>query len=366
MGAAWRSRMHRRSRRANTTALDPPRWADLDDAWQAIDWSQHIRKAVVRNRHVRYTDLGSGPTVLLIHGQGGSWEWWLRVLPTMAAKTRIIALDLAGFGESEPILGGDVFDEHVATAIDLLDQLGVTKATIVGHSMGGLVSLQIACLHPDRVSGLALVNGGGVAISPRRLALIVAGLRAFNAVIRKRRVADAVARNSALRTALHAAAVADRRSVSTALALEIVPHMGAPGFVASLEAAAAAVYRVSADNVASPSLVIWGTRDRILPLWAGRRLATEIPDASFVTLEGVGHCPMIETPEVLSRLITDFAHDPLNGRPTTEATDGPVPDASKSLRHRRWRSRRFRRGKGTDAAAEVGRLHLNSGGLRSP
>ena len=56
---------------------------------------------------------------MLVHGQGGAWQWWLRVIPAVARHTRVIALDLAGFGASQPVAAGDVFEEQVATVIGL-------------------------------------------------------------------------------------------------------------------------------------------------------------------------------------------------------------------------------------------------------
>jgi pimeloyl-ACP methyl ester carboxylesterase len=87
---------------------------DHDRGWQSINWSGHTHDAIIRGRRIRYAEMGSGPAVILIHGQGGSWQWWLRVIPEVARHGRIIAVDLAGFGDSEPIAADDdVFFEHV-------------------------------------------------------------------------------------------------------------------------------------------------------------------------------------------------------------------------------------------------------------
>jgi pimeloyl-ACP methyl ester carboxylesterase len=295
--------------------------ADPDGDWQAIDWPTHTYELILRGRRVRYVDIGRGPAVVLVHGQGGSWRWWLRVMPAMAVDARVIALDLAGFGESDPVVDGDVFDEQVKTVVGLLDHLGFARAIVVGHSMGGLVSLRVACDHPDRLRGLALVDAGGGNIGPRRLALIVVAFRIFNVLFARRWVAHLITRNRWLRAALLALAVADPRSVSTALAVEIIPRMASPGFTSSLEAAAKAVRQMTPEDVSCPSLVVWGARDRILPVSSGRKLALRIPDARFVPLNGVGHCPMVEAPDRLSRLLSDFVRH--REQPITGATDLP-------------------------------------------
>jgi pimeloyl-ACP methyl ester carboxylesterase len=283
---------------------------DPDAGWKAVDWSVHTHQATVRGRRINYADIGSGPVAVLVHGQGGSWQWWLRVLPTVSAHRRVIAVDLPGFGGSDPIGAGDVFSEHVATIIGLLDHLGLADAIIAGHSMGGLVALQVACDHPDRVAGLMLIDAGGANISAARLALIVTGLRAFRRIFAIPWVPRVVARKRHLRSALMALAIHDPGTLSASLAMEILPRMATPGFVQSLHAAAIAVNRVTPQAVTCPSLILWGVRDRILPVSTGHVLASKIPDARFVPLENVGHCVMVEAADQFSQLLIDFTQDP--------------------------------------------------------
>ena len=146
-----RSSKHRRLwlRRRRRASTDIAQWERADREWAGIDWTPYTHDAAVHGRRVRYVDVGTGRPVVLVHGQGGSWQWWLRILPAVARNARVIALDLAGFGASEPVAAGDVFEEQVATVIGLLDELRLARATIVGHSMGGLVSLKVACGHPS-------------------------------------------------------------------------------------------------------------------------------------------------------------------------------------------------------------------------
>ena len=288
------------------TRLRPNLSEDLDAGWKAVDWSVHTHQARVRGRRISYTDIGNGRPVILIHGQGGSWQWWMRIMPIVSAHRRVIAVDLPGFGGSDPIATGDVFTEHVATIIGLLDHLGLADAIIAGHSMGGLVALQVACDHPDRVARLMLIDAGGANISAKRLALIVTGLRAFSRIFAIPWVPRVVARRRSLRTALMALALHHPGALSTSLAMEILPRMAAPGFVQSLSAAAIAVNQVTPQAVTCPSLIVWGSRDRILPVSTGYVLASKIPDARFVPLDNVGHCVMVEAAEQFSQLLIDF------------------------------------------------------------
>lgn len=322
-----------RRRSLQSTDLRP----DPDRGWKSVNWSMYTHDAIIRGRRIHYADMGSGPAALLIHGQGASWQWWLRILPTVATHGRVIAVDLAGFGESDPIAAGDdVFFEHVATIVSLLDHLGLARAVVVGHSMGGLIALQLACDHPERVSGLMLTDAGGANISPDRLRWILAGLRLGHAIFSVPWVPRVVANTRWLRTVLFAPGIHNRQSLSEHLAVEILPRMAAPGFVQSLEAGAALLNHVRPEDVACPSLVVWGARDRILPLSTGHSLISKIPDARLVVLEGVGHCPMLEAPDRFSQLLADFTCDPVTGRPVSEEP----PTLNRVHRRRRWWCRR--------------------------
>lgn len=299
-----------RSAKRRGTGASAGQWERADRDWAEIDWTPHVRGAVVRGRHVRYVDVGRGRPVVLVHGQGGAWQWWLRVIPALASQVRVIALDLAGFGESEPVAAGDVFAEQVATVVGLLDELRLARATIVGHSMGGLVSLKVACEHPGRVEGLMLIDSGSNIISPARLRAILLGFRVFDLVFSVSAVPRAIARRRCLRRAFFALAVADRRCITRSLANELVPRMAAPGFIAGMEAAGKAVAEATPEAVRGPALVLWGREDRIVPLSSGRALTNAIPHARLVVLDQVAHCAMLEKPTETAALIADFARNP--------------------------------------------------------
>jgi pimeloyl-ACP methyl ester carboxylesterase len=315
----WRV-MLRGRRWANT---DTAQWERADSQWAEIDWAPYIRGASVRGRYVRYVDVGTGRPVVLVHGQGGAWQWWLRVIPALACHTRVIALDLAGFGASEPVATGDVFEEQVATVIGVLDELRLARATIVGHSMGGLVSLKVACDHARRVDGLMLIDSGSNTIGPARLRAILLGFRVFDWVFGFSAVPRAIARWRYLRAVFFALAVAQPRCITRSLANELVPRMAAPGFIAGMVAAGKAVAEATPEAVRSPALVLWGRGDRIVPLSSGRELAEAIPHARLVVLDDVAHCAMIEKPAETAALIVDFARNPRADRAATDyAMDG--------------------------------------------
>lgn len=243
-------------------------------------------------------------------------------MPAVARHARVIALDLAGFGASDPVVTGDVFEEQVATVVGLLDELRLARATIVGHSMGGLVSLKVACDHPGRVDGLMLIDSGSDAIGPVRLRAILLGFRIFDRVFRFAFVPREIARWRYLRAVFFALAVTQPRCITRSLANELVPRMAAPGFIAGMQAAGKAVAHATPEAVRGPALVLWGRDDRIVPLSSGRQLAAAIPHGRLVVLDDVAHCAMLEKPDETATLIVNFTRNPMADQAAADsATD---------------------------------------------
>ena len=121
------------------------------------------QKAEVAGQLLRWFELGEGGTPLvLVHGFGGDLNNWLFNHPALAAERRVIALDLPGHGESAKALQRGDLDELAETVLALLDHLGITKAHLAGHSMGGAVCLNIARMAPQRVASLSLIASVGL------------------------------------------------------------------------------------------------------------------------------------------------------------------------------------------------------------
>jgi pimeloyl-ACP methyl ester carboxylesterase len=118
----------------------------------------HARRTYARRGlPVVSEDLGAGPPLILLHGLAGSARWWSRNLPSLSRFFRVIAIDLPGFGASHRghwLDLDEVADQLVAT----MGQLGIDRASVIGHSMGGLIAGGLAADHPERVDRLILVD----------------------------------------------------------------------------------------------------------------------------------------------------------------------------------------------------------------
>jgi len=249
---------------------------------------------------------GGGVPVLLLHGLAGRAAVWDDVLARIAPDRRAIAIDLAGHGDSDaapPGPGG--IAAQAAIAAGVLDALGVARAVWIGNSLGGHVALHAALELRDRVAGLVLVNATGA--HPRaELAAFLRDLAGFRAR------AGAAEHHSLLDASLplmfhDPASPASRRFLERARA-----EAGSDGAARRVRAALHAIIASRdatlaerLDEVAVPTLVVWGERDRLLDPGNRDRLAT-IPGAETVDLAATGHMPHVETPAAFVAAIAPF------------------------------------------------------------
>jgi pimeloyl-ACP methyl ester carboxylesterase len=260
----------------------------------------------VLERRLNYVDYGSGTPLVLVHGLGGCWQWWLENIPTLGREHRVIALDLPGFGASATLPPPGEMRAHAQTVHALLDALGIDRAAICAHSMGGLVALRLAADHPAGLHRLVLACAGGIRLSAVQLALLNHSFVAFNAFFAQPGVAGAFARRARLRRLLFARTVVHPDAVSPALAAQIVPQLSAPGFLGAVRAGIRVANDVDVSGISVPTLALWGRRDPILPVAQAEDLVRRMPDARLVVLEDAAHCPMFEQPAAFNTALLAF------------------------------------------------------------
>lgn len=288
-----------RGRRA-TPSVDP--FGRRSD-WGAVPWEQHVRDFEHAGGRLRYCDFGDGPPLVLLHGMACCWQWWLEVLPTLGRQHRVIAVDLPGFGDSDPLPAPAEIPQHARVVADLLDHLGLDAATVTGHSMGGLVAIALADEAPDLVSRLVLVGSGGVPMSERRLTVVLTLLRASHALFTLRPVLALLARSHTARSILLGGAMQDPAAMSDELAALVAPRLDAPAFADSIRASAAAVRASRPESIRTPTSLIWGELDPLAPLHTAEEMLRRLPDGRLEVLAGVGHSPMVEAPKAFAALL---------------------------------------------------------------
>jgi pimeloyl-ACP methyl ester carboxylesterase len=269
---------------------------------------------------------GEGPVLLLVHGLGGSHLNWLSVAPKLAEHHRVYALDLPGFGRS-PLAGRP---STIAANIDLLTRvmarLSDAPISLMGNSMGGLLSLGIAAIHPNLVRSLVLVDPAvptpGPAVRPQLNRISRTFLAAaFMPQWGVRRVSRAVAAlgpeslvYETLRLCSADPSRIEQAVVDAHIALE-AERLAQPGWQESFYAATRSLVRVLAlkrqvfrwvQSVVAPTLLVQGDHDRLVGVDSARYVASLRPDWEYHEFTGVGHVPMLEVPGEFLEVTVDW------------------------------------------------------------
>ncbi len=261
----------------------------------------------LENQWVHFERVGSGPTLVLIHGFGGSTFSWREVQPALAADFDVVAIDLSGFGYTERPKSDASYtvEAQAGLVLRLLDALGVPEADVAGHSYGAGLALHLAQTHPDRVRTLILVDGGPNEGVPANVATIPAFLRPLFACLLERFFLTPDAIRGFLVSYLHRDEI-----VTDAVVEGYLARLRVEGLADTLNGLFESMNRrrpaIDLAVIGQPTLVIWGTHDSVFPISAGRRLAERIPGAAFVEFESSGHLPMEEEPERFVEVVRDF------------------------------------------------------------
>ncbi len=243
----------------------------------------------VRVRHTRPPDPADAPPVLVLHGWGASIDAVRSIVDGLAGKLEVVAVDLPGFGESaEPPEAWDV-GAYARFVLELCDELGLERFSLVGHSFGARIGIVIGATEPERIARMVLTGAAG--LKPRRkpsyygkVAVAKAG-RAVGAVggDAGRRLQDRMRRKVASQDWLDATE-AMRGTFRLVIAEDLSPHL---------------------PQIRASTLLLWGTQDDDTPLWMGREMEAAIPDAALVELDG-GHYAYAERAADFNRIAAHF------------------------------------------------------------
>jgi pimeloyl-ACP methyl ester carboxylesterase len=267
----------------------------------------------LHGHRVIYRTAGEGPPVVLIHGMVNSSRHWESVALRLADDYTVIAPDLLGHGDSAAVRGDYSLGAHAASIRDLLAVIGIDRATIVGHSLGGGVAMQFFYQFPQRTERLALVSSGGLGreVSPLMRGAALPGAAALLWLAAHPHLLTALDRAGA-----RLQAGGSRRGVYLQAVVRALRPLEQPearkAFLHTLRSVIdARGQRVSArDRLyllgTMPTLIVWGERDNTIPLAHGRAAHEAIPESRFETLPGAAHFPHLEDPDGLAAVLRDF------------------------------------------------------------
>ncbi len=268
----------------------------------------------LHGRRVIYRIAGSGPPVVLIHGMLNSSSHWQSVALDLAHEHTVVAPDLIGHGDSAAPRGDYSLGAHAASIRDLLAAIGIDRASIVGHSLGGGVAMQFFYQFPQRVERLVLISSGGLGheVSPMLRTAALPGTAALLSLTIHPRVLSALS-DAGLRMRERRVGGGGVYVQAIARALRPLENAGArQAFLHTLRSVIDVHgQRVSATDrlyllETMPTLIVWGERDHTIPLSHGRRAHEAIPHSFFRTLPAAAHFPHLEDPEGLARVLREF------------------------------------------------------------
>jgi len=259
------------------------------------------------------------PPVLLVHGLGNNAHRdWANAVPALARQFHVVTIDLPGFGASEPAAQGYSFPALAAVLADVLDYAAPgQRAHVVGHSLGGAVSLYFAHARPEKVDRLVLVDAAGILLKmvfAQHIATMRSPQLGVDTLDRLLKGVDE--RINRFRRDLFGG-LDDRFDFSRWLAQNPGVRNALLGRYTQVEAGLGLVehdFTAAIRETRAPTTVIWGRNDPIAPLRTGQLLAARLPDARLQVLDGVGHTPMQDSPRNFVPLLLDALAAPLAPR----------------------------------------------------
>lgn len=273
--------------------------------------SQFVTLPSGASAHIREEGNPQGPALVLVHGSNASLHTWEPWVAALGDTYRIISMDLPGHGLTGQVPGDDYSREGMASFLhELVTTLGVERFALAGNSMGGGVAALYTLEHPERVSALILVDSAGIPVERNEedvpLAFRLARMPVVNELmgfILPRSVVEQGVRK----------VFVDQSKVTDEMVsryFDLTLHEGNRDATrmrfASYAARDEEAFAARLDGIETPTLILWGDKDGLIPVSAAHEFKKRIPQAELVILENVGHVPMEEVPEESAAAVRAF------------------------------------------------------------
>jgi len=255
------------------------------------------KETLVFGQKIHYVEAGSGPTVILLHGLGGSSQAWQFNIGPLAEKFHVFVPDQIGFGKSDKPL----VNYRIRTYVDFLDQfckqLKIERASLVGNSMGGWIAAAFTAAFPDRVDKLVLVDAAGYA-PPKDL-----DTRTFYSLNPTTREGMKVLAAKVFYNKLFLTDAAIEQAIAARLA-------AGDGY--TIKSITESIIRGedflddTVKTIKQPTLIIWGRQDGLVSLSEGEHFNKDIAGSKLIVIDECGHVPPIEKPAEFNAAVVKF------------------------------------------------------------
>ncbi|WP_428342978.1 alpha/beta fold hydrolase [Mycobacterium sp.] len=299
-----------------------------------------LRYMEMHGERVAYREAGNGEAIVLLHGMAGSSETWRPIIPQLAERYRVVAPDLLGHGHSAKPRTDYSLGAFAAGLRDLLDELGIRRATVVGHSLGGGIAMQFLYQHPEYCRRLVLVSSGGLGPDVGLILKLLAlpGTELVLPVIAPKFV---LAVGNRIRAWLSAVGVGSPQTDQMWVSYS---SLSDPATRAAFLRTLRSVIDHRGQSVSGlnrlrlrmdvPTLLIWGDRDTIIPIEHGTAALAIRSGSRMEVLPGLGHFAHVQSPTAVVNAIEKFINSDarVNDLPGSGATPGALFESLEARR----------------------------------
>ena len=324
---------------ARLSEQELPTWDGVLPPWPGVETD---------GLFVRRTPAAGGEPALFVHGLGGGSTNWTDLMGLLAGHLDGEALDLPGFGRSQPPRGGDFsLDQQVRTVVQHLQRQERGPVHLFGNSLGGAVSTRLAAQRPDLVKTLTLISPALPNLRPKRGSdprlplLLIPGISTIASRALAKRTADERARAVLALCFADLSRIPQERideAVAEVVRRDGLPYAGAAfvgalrGLIGSyLEVGSRSLWRQAA-TVQAPTLLIWGDQDKLVDVALAPRAHRTFPDSRLLVLPDTGHVAQLERAHVVAAAFLGL-HEDLRARTAgsdAAGSDVTAPDATKA------------------------------------
>lgn len=251
----------------------------------------------VEGNKVRYLECGDADeTILLIHGLGASAERWEFVKPIFEKHYKVVVPDLPGFGLSDKPVVDYTPDFFTNFLEKFLNEINVEKTHVIGSSLGGQISAEFTAKHPEIVEKLVLVSSSGIMkhSTPALDAYVMAAL-----------YPNKETAHQAFKT-MSASTEVNEKIVDAFVERMHLPNAKMAFMSTILGLKNAEILTAKLETIKSPSLIVWGNLDPVIPIEYAEAFVSSIQDCRFFQMDGSGHTPFVDNPEKFTEVVLDF------------------------------------------------------------